>query len=119
MKMRKFQFLRVDIEDEVNGKTVKQGVFDYYDTALQVLRTPAGTEGMSSDDIITAVTVVTKLKEQKKAEKDHVFLDSEAYNFLLRKVNTFRWGIGHEVVGNFITYIRNLKEESVEISAKS
>lgn len=125
--MRRLQFKRVEILDDLEGKEVRRGYLDYYVTTKDILSAPSSNQGATSEEVITAVSAVVKLKEGKKAydslpeekkpEVGSMFLDSETYSLIISKITTFRWALVHSVVSDYIAYMRGLKEEDVVVSS--
>lgn len=116
MKARKLELKDVsitdDILDEKTGSYVStiQGNFSYRDTVKVILLTSPSQGGASSDEVIKSVMIYGKLKDELRKKTGSLLLDQEDYEYLLARVNNFKWSASHSVVAEFILYIRGLKE---------
>jgi hypothetical protein len=120
MKARKLEFKEVEMSDEVwnastkESTTVKQGTFSYREIVKQILHSPGPSGSNSSDEVIKSIMVYGKIKDALKSKQDHVLLDKEDYEYLISRLNSFKWAIAHSVVADFISYLRNLPEVDLQ-----
>lgn len=121
MKARKLELREIEMTDEVwNDKSkafeiVKQGTFSYREIIKQILVTPSNPQGGNScDEVVKSVLLYGKLKDALKKAQTTVLLDKEDYDYLLPRLNAFKWAIAHQCVADFIKYIRELPEVEVE-----
>lgn len=98
MQIRKFELKTIDIVLP-SGEKVP---FSYKDT-LQAIVISGGQGGISTEDVLKAVDVNTELKKSDGS----LYLEESSYNWVLNKVNTFRWGISDESIATFIKDVRN------------
>lgn len=99
MKARKIELKTRDIVVPSSGEKVP---FSYKDT-LQVVIMSAGQGGVSTEDVLKAVDVNTELKKARGS----LHLEETSYNWVLGKVNNFRWGIADEAIATFVKDIRS------------
>lgn len=121
MKARKLELKSVEMTEEVyddNKKTFtvqKQGTLHYRELLRQIITGPGpNNQGNSSEEVLKSVLLYGKLKEALKKGDDFVLLDKEDFDYIVNRLNTFRWTVAHPAVSEFITYIRDLKEVEVE-----
>lgn len=122
MKARKLELKEVQMTDEVfNSKTktfeeVNQGVFSYRDILREIILGPGPEGSNSSEQVIKSVMVYGKLKDALKNGEEVVLLDKDDYDYILARINTFKWRFAHATVAEFIKYVRELAE--VEVTEK-
>lgn len=121
MKARKLELKEIEMTDEVwnstskTFETVKQGTFSYREIIRTILVQPSNAQGGNScDEVIKSVLLYGKLKDAMKTSSNVVLLDKEDYDYLLPRLNAFKWAIAHPCVAEFIKYIRELPEVEVE-----
>jgi len=105
---RKFEFKVVDIMEEREGRDVKVGTFDYAVQYRSIVTSPIPNQGISADDTIKAIEALTPIKEGKAKKQGFALLDKDSYDFLISRLSTHRFGVAHEVVSDFIKYLRDL-----------
>lgn len=110
-------FKEVPIEEEnPEGKMVRIGMFDYYSTARDIINNAPNQNGITTEELLKATSLFQKFKSARNNKSDHVWLEEEDYNFLLSRLNAFRWIKAHDVVAEFISYVRKLTPEEVTVS---
>jgi hypothetical protein len=91
----------------------------YAELVRQVLLTaPAQSE--STDDVVKTVEVWSPIKKAIDAKEKRLLLSDADYQFILGKVNGFRWSPIPDAavaVADFIAYVRGLKEEDFPVEA--
>lgn len=112
-------------EHPTSGKLVAVGTFDYRRQLKDVIMTgpPAQPErgiagGLKSDEIIQSVLTYGKIREAVARGEDFVLLDRECYDYLIVRLNSYRWNMANECVQEFIRHIREAKEEEFEVVPK-
>lgn len=91
----------------------------YADVLRQVMLAPA-QGGASADDLLKTLEVWTPIKRAIETKSKRVLLTDAEYQFVVAKVNAFRWSPRPEAVEflvSFIAYVRGLKEEEFAASA--
>jgi hypothetical protein len=99
MKLRKFE--------------LKTGESYTYKNLLDSVMSGSST----SDDIIRSVTIGAKVEDNGS----EIWLSQEEHDWLLGRVNKTEWNAlpaNRKIIAEFVTYLRGLKEESVEVKGK-
>lgn len=115
MKARKLQLREYPMTEEVYNptaksyETVSRGLFNYREVVNTILLSP-GKDGASTEEIIRSVGLYGKVKDAVRNGEDSILLDNDDYQFLLNKINVFKWGAIHEEVVSFVNYVRRLPE---------
>jgi hypothetical protein len=104
--------------DDKTGEftVVKQGDFSYRDILKQIITGPSGRQdgANTSEEVVKSVLLYGKIKEALKKGEKSVLLDKEDYDYVMERMKTFKWAIAHQVISDFITYMKELKEVTVE-----
>ena len=98
-----------EVEIEKNG--VKE-TFSYKAYIERILDTPDPGQGFSLGDI----RIVNKIQKQLDLANGTLVLEEQQWNFLKKKLETFRWGAAHPEIESFGDCI--LKAPQADIQKK-
>jgi hypothetical protein len=119
VKLRAIEFRSVAISGPgPDGKPVSVDL-RYSDMLRQILLSPS-PNGSSADDVMRTVEVWTPIKRAIEAKEQRVLLNAADYDFVLTKLNAFRWSPmpeAAEAVAGFIAYLRGIKEQEFNAQA--
>lgn len=102
-------------------KTVELSTYDqssngsvsYAELLLGVLRANQ-PGGFSADELLEVLAVADEVKTAADGGRDAVLLEDAQYAVLAARVNSFRFAVAHEAVGQFIRDVR--EAETVNIA---
>jgi hypothetical protein len=126
MKLRRIELKEVPMmEERPNGRREQIGVFSYRSILREILMTspPAQPDrgfagGLRTDEIATSIMVYGRISEAAEKAADHVLLDRESYEYLMLRLNTFRWNGASEAALGFIQHVKGAKEEDFDVVPK-
>lgn len=105
----RYLFHKADILEDQSGKFIKVGTLDYASLFRQIVIN-AGPNGLTADETIRAVEVLTPYKKAIEAKSDHMLLSQEEYEFFKTKLASYRFGMAHEAVADYVIYARSLEK---------
>jgi hypothetical protein len=125
MKFRKIELLERPVMDEVNGKEIQIGIFSYRAILREILMTGPAPEpargfagGLTTDEIAQSIMTYGRVKDAVAKNEKFVLLDKECYDYLMRRLATFRWQSANETTHEFCRYIKAVPEEEFEVTRK-
>lgn len=106
MKARKIELKEVTFKDDTGTDQVAK-----YEEFIKVVITVGGQAGFSGDDILKAIEIKTELKSANGT----LHLDEANYNWLLGRINSFRYNIASEQLADFIKDVRAAPQVEMEV----
>lgn len=125
MKFRKIELLETPVMEEVGGREIQRGVFSYRSIIREILMTGPSPDpargnpgGLTTDEITQSVMTYGSVKDAVAKGEKFVLLDRESYDYLMKRLATFRWVSANDATAEFIRYIKAVPEEEFQIAPK-
>lgn len=78
--------------------------------------------GSSTEDILKSVTIGAKVEDARSDKTDTVWLLEDEWKWLVNRLGVTQWNSQPETrkaIAEFVLYLRELKEQEVEVSKKA
>lgn len=113
---RKIELKTVDFKDIGKDGKGETPTFSYVSQLIEIVQSPIPGQGLSMDQVLRAGPILAKLKQQQEVEAREVIFEDAEFDIIMERMKTFRFGIVHPVVVQFINNI--IDAPTVEVGEK-